>query len=181
MANQFTVLKTEAEVRSRILELAAEISADYAFVTEENPLLVLCTLRGAVFFAADLIRSLTIPTEMDFIKLHSYSGTRPAGSPVFDLGDQIDVAGKHILIVEDIVDTGQTMATVMQNFADKGAASIKICTLLDKPSRRTELCSSVHAEYIGFTIEDLFVVGWGLDYNDRYRLLRDICVYSPEE
>lgn len=180
MGNIFTVLKTDAEVCSRIAEMAEEISAAYADVTEESPLLVLCTLRGAVFFAADLIRRLTVPAEIDFIKLHSYSGTRPAGSPVFDLGDQIPVEGRQVLIVEDIVDTGQTMATVMQNFADKGAADIRICTLLDKPSRRTEQCQSVVPQFIGFTIPDLFVVGWGLDYDDRFRLLPDIMIYDPE-
>jgi len=180
MSNAFTLLKSGDEIRSRIKELSAQISADYPFVTDENPLLVLCTLRGAVFFSADLIRGLTVPAEIDFIKVHSYSGTRPAGSPIFDLGEQIAVEGRHVLVVEDIVDTGQTMSTVMQNFADKGALSIRICTMLDKPSRRTDACKDVVPEYIGFTIPDLFVVGWGLDYNDQFRLLPDIMVYDPE-
>lgn len=180
MANTFTVLKTDAEICTRIQELAAEISAKYQYVTEENPLLVLCTLRGAVFFAADLIRALTVPAEIDFIKVHSYVGTRPMGSPIFDLGEHIAVKGRHVLIVEDIVDTGQTMATVMQNFADKGAESIQICTMLDKPSRRLETCKNVAPAFIAFTIPDLFVVGWGLDYNDKYRLLPDIMEYHPD-
>ena len=180
MSDSFTLLKPGQEVRSRIAELGVQISSDYPFLTAESPLLVLCTLRGAVFFASDLIRALTVPAEMDFIKVHSYCGTRPAGSPIFDLGEQIDVSGRHVLVVEDIVDTGQTMATVMQNFADKGAKSIRICTMLDKPSRRTERCKTVTPDYIGFTIPDLFVIGWGLDFNGKYRLLPDIMVYNPD-
>ena len=181
MNKQFTMLKTNEEVRSRIKELAADISRDYASVIPENPLLLLCTLRGAVFFAADLCRELTVPCEINFLKVHSYQGTRPAGSPIFDLGESIDVRDRHVLIVEDIVDTGQTMDTVMQNFADKGAADIRICTMLDKPSRRyPHLKERVVPDYTGFQIEDLFVVGWGLDYNEKYRLFPDIMVYHPD-
>jgi len=182
MDSRFTILRTNAEVSHRIKELAAEISADYQGMTEENPLLLLCTLRGAVFFAADLVRELRIPSEINFLKVHSYQGTRPAGSPIFDLGENIDVRGRHVLIVEDIVDTGQTMDTVMRNFADKGAADIRICTMLDKPSRRFEhLKERVIPHYVGFEIPDLFVVGWGLDYNEKYRLFPDIMVYNPEK
>ncbi len=181
MNEQFTILKSGAEVRSRIRELAAEISADYAGISAESPLLLLCTLSGAVFFSADLVRELTVPCEINFLKVHSYQGIRPAGSPIFDLGENIDVRGRHVLIVEDIVDTGQTMHTVMQNFTDKGAADIRICTMLDKPSRRyPQLKDLVIPDYTGFEIEDLFVIGWGLDYNQKYRLLPDIMVYHPE-
>ncbi|HAG13475.1 MAG TPA: hypoxanthine phosphoribosyltransferase [Ruminococcus sp.] len=184
MSHSLTLLKSNAEVQARIASLAEEISRDYQAIRnepEQQPLLVLCTLRGAVFFAADLVRKLTVPTEINFLKVHSYSGTRPAGSPIFDLGESIDVSGRHVLIVEDIVDTGQTMETVMQNFADKGAASIRIASLLDKPSRRLpHLVDRVKADYIGFTIDDLFVVGWGLDYNEQFRLLPDIMVYHPD-
>jgi len=179
MNHALTVLKSNAEVRCRIAEIAAQISADYQSVQPDQPLLVLCTLRGAVFFAADLIRALTVPAEINFIKVHSYDGDRPAGSPIFDLGESIPVRGRQVLIVEDIVDTGQTMDTVMRNFQDKGAESIRICTLLDKPARRSDAAKHVKPDYIGFTIPDLFVVGWGLDYNDRFRLLPDISVYDP--
>ncbi len=182
MNEHFSILKTEEEIRTRIKELAAEISADYQNIQPENPLLVLCTLRGAVFFAADLIRALTIPCEINFIKVHSYQGTRPAGSPIFELGEQIDVRGREVLIVEDIVDTGQTMDTVTQNFADKGAAGIRIAALLDKPSRRyPHLIGTIAPDYVGFSIEDYFVVGWGLDYNEDYRMLPDIMIYHPDE
>ena len=174
MNERFTVLKTDAEIRERILALAADISKDYQHITPDNPLLVLCTLRGAVFFSADLVRALTVPCEINFIKVQSYAGTRPAGSPIFELGERIDVRGREVLIVEDIVDTGQTMDTVMHNFSDKGAAGIRIATMLDKPSRRYEhLKETVIPDYIGFSIPDLFVVGFGLDYNEKYRMLPD--------
>lgn len=181
MDEHFSTLISDAKIRARIKELAAEISEDYQSVDSHNPLLVLCTLRGAVFFAADLVRALTIPCEIDFIKVQSYQGTRPAGSPIFELGEKINVSGRDVLIVEDIVDTGQTMNTVMQNFTDKGAKSIRIAAMLDKPSRRyAHLIDSVVPDYIGFSIEDYFVVGWGLDYNEDYRLLPDIMVYHPD-
>ena len=181
MNERFTILKTNSEVRRRITELAKDISRDYQTIREDNPLLLLCTLRGAVFFAADLVRELTVPCEINFLKVHSYQGTRPAGSPIFDLGESIDVRGRHVLIVEDIVDTGQTMDTVMRNFSDKGAADIRICTMLDKPSRRyPHLKESVVPDYIGFPIDDLVVVGWGLDYDEKYRLFPDIMVYHPD-
>lgn len=181
MKERFTVLKSDAEIRARIKELASEISKDYTHIQPENPLLVLCTLRGAVFFAADLVRELTVPCEINFIKVQSYQGTRPAGSPIFELGERIDVRDREVLIVEDIVDTGQTMDTVMQNFSDKGAKSIRIATMLDKPSRRyAHLVDRVIPDYIGFQIEDYFVVGWGLDYNEDFRLLPDIMIYDPD-
>lgn len=181
MKERFTVLKSDAEIRARIKELAADISKDYQHIQPDNPLLVLCTLRGAIFFSADLVRELTIPCEINFIKVQSYQGTRPAGSPIFELGERIDVRGREVLIVEDIVDTGQTMDTVMQNFSDKGAASIRIATMLDKPSRRyPHLVDHVKPDYIGFQIDDYFVVGWGLDYNEDFRLLPDIMIYDPD-
>ena len=181
MKERFTVLKSDAEIRARIKELAADISKDYQHITPENPLLVLCTLRGAIFFSADLVRELTIPCEINFIKVQSYQGTRPAGSPIFELGERIDVRGREVLIVEDIVDTGQTMDTVMQNFSDKGASSIRIATMLDKPSRRyPHLVGKVVPDYIGFPIDDYFVVGWGLDYNEDFRLLPAIMIYDPD-
>lgn len=181
MKERFTVLKSDAEIRARIKELATDISKDYQHIQPDNPLLVLCTLRGAIFFSADLVRELTIPCEINFIKVQSYQGTRPAGSPIFELGERIDVRGREVLIVEDIVDTGQTMDTVMQNFSDKGAASIRIATMLDKPSRRyPHLVDHVKPDYIGFQIDDYFVVGWGLDYNEDFRLLPDIMIYDPD-
>lgn len=180
MNSRLTMLRTGTEVRSRITALAAAISADYRDICAEHPLLVLCTLRGAAFFAADLARALTVPCEVDFLKIRSYQGLRPAGAPVLELGGSIDVCGRQVLIVEDIVDTGQTMNTVLHNFADRGAADIRICTLLDKPVRRLPEYAHIVPDYIGFSVPDVFVVGWGIDYNDQYRLLPDIMAYHPE-
>ena len=181
MADRFTLLKSGAEIQTRITELAAQISADYAAcVSEEEPLLLLCTLRGAVFFAADLVRQLTVPAELDFLKVHSYQGTRPAGAPVFDLGAKVDVSGRQVLILEDIVDTGHTMDTVLGIFRGKGAKALRVCTMLDKPSRRAAECMHIVPEYVGFSVPDLFVVGWGLDYDEKYRLLPDIMVCTPD-
>lgn len=181
MTDRFTLLHTNEEVRLRIHALAEQISSDYAFLSEDSPLLVLCTLRGAVFFASDLVRELSVPCELDFIKVHCYQGTRPSGSPIFDLGEQINVRGRHVLIVEDIVDTGRTMDTVMRNFSDKGAVDIRICTMLDKKEARDpDLADQVVPHYVGFPVEKLFVVGWGLDCDNKFRLLPDIMVYHPE-
>ena len=164
---QFTLLKSDAEIRERISQLAAQISADYANrVTEDDPLLLLCTLRGAVFFAADLVRKLTVPAEIDFLKVHSYQGTRPAGAPVFDLGEKIAVKGRQVLIIEDIVDTGHTMDTVLHTFCSQGAEELRICTMLDKPARREV---EFDPDYTGLVIPDEFVIGFGLDYAEKYR------------
>lgn len=180
MEHQMTKLFDHDEITKRISEMAAQITEDYrGKVTEENPALILCTLRGAVFFSADLVRQIKIPCELDFVKVHSYCGTRPADVPVFDLGESINVAGRHVLIVEDIVDTGHTMDTMLKRFSGQNAASVRVCTLLDKPSRRE--VPGIIPDYTGFSIDDLFVIGWGLDYNEKYRLLRDIMVYHPTE
>lgn len=174
-----SVLKSGDEIKARICVLAEEISRDYRHITPQNPLLVLCTLRGAVFFAADLVRQLQVPAELDFIKVQSYQGTRPAGAPVFEFGDGICVQGREVLIVEDIVDTGQTMDTVLRCFAERGALRIRIATMLDKPDRRfPHLKERIRPDYVGFSVPDLFVIGWGLDYNDKFRLLPDIMVYQ---
>lgn len=182
MAQAFSTLIPNDKIRSRITELAAEISADYSSSTEEHPVLLLCTLRGAAFFAADLVRALTIPCELDFIKVHSYfDDVNPAGIPVFELGREISVAGRDVLIIEDIVDTGQTMDLVKRHYTEHGANSVKIASLLNKPSRRLPgLKNMVDPDYSGFEIPDLFVVGWGLDFNEKYRLLPDVMVYDPK-
>ena len=179
MNDKLTVLFDHDTVAKRITEMAKAITADYKPIcSEENPALILCTLRGAVFFSADLVRQLDFPCELDFVKIHSYIGTRPADVPVFDLGEKINVEGRHVLIVEDIVDTGHTMDTMLKRFGGQNAASVRVCTLLDKPSRRE--VAHIIPDYTGFAIEDLFVVGWGLDCNEDFRLLRDIMVYHPD-
>ncbi|MBR5372309.1 MAG: hypoxanthine phosphoribosyltransferase [Oscillospiraceae bacterium] len=176
MKTSFHMMYSQKEVENRIRELAAQISSDYQNVTEDDPLLALCTLRGAVFFFTDLVRALSVPCEVDFLKVHSYTeGTRPVGAPVFDLGEDIVLKNRHVLIVEDIIDTGATMDAMLDLFRMKDPADIRICSLLDKPDRRLpKYQDTIHADYLGFKIPDQFVIGWGLDYDGKYRLLKDI-------
>ncbi len=179
MNEKLTVLLPHDTVAGRIRELAQQLNQDYqAIRAEDAPVLVLCTLRGAVFFAADLVRQLGFHCELEFVKIHSYQGTRPADVPTFDLGESICATGRHVLIVEDIVDTGHTMETMLRHFNDQKVKSVRICTLLDKPSRRE--VPGIVPDYTGFEIDDVFAVGWGLDYNEEFRLLRDIMVYHPD-
>ena len=171
MNEQFSILKSDAEVRTRLKELAADISKDFQHIQPDNPLLVLCTLRGAVFFAADLVRALTIPCEINFIKVKSYQGTRPVGSPIFELGEQIDVKGREVLIIEDIVDTGYPMQSMLEPLGTREPASLEIASLFVKPAR---LKVPVDVKYSVFTIPDRFIVGFGLDYDELGRNFKDI-------
>jgi hypoxanthine phosphoribosyltransferase len=164
------VFLSSQQISGRVRELAEAISRDYE---EKNPLL-LCVLKGAVVFLADLIRNLRIRAELDFIAASSYHRDDSTGkvnvSPMFSTS----VRGKDILIVEDIIDTGLTYRALMNYLVVREPASLKLCTLLDKPSqRRTEL---IRPDYVGFAIPDKFVVGYGLDYGEKYRELQDICL-----
>ncbi len=151
-------------LRIRVNELARAISRDY----EERDLLVLCVLKGALHFASDLLRALEVPAIVDFVRAKSYSGTA-AGTVVELLVKPTEsLAGRDVLVVEDILDTGGTAATLMEYLSQQGAASVRLCVLLDKPSRRAH---EVHADYVGFSIEDYFAVGYGLDYNEQFREL----------
>ena len=175
MADELRVLFPQKEIRERIRALAKQISRDYAGrVTEEEPLLLLCTLRGAVFFAADLARALTVPCEIDFIKVRSYVDMQSVYQPKFSLGKGIRVKKRNVLIVEDIVDTGRTMQAVTAHYMKKSPASVEICTLLDKREARDPECADVCPKYVGFAVDPVFVVGCGLDCNEKYRLLPDI-------
>jgi len=160
------VLLTEAELQARIAELGAQISADYA---GEN-LLLLCVLKGGVLFLTDLMRQVTIPHEIDFMAVSSYGrGVRETTGVVRivkDLDEPIE--GKHILIVEDIIDSGVTLSYLLQLLQPRNPASLKICTLLNKWQRRTV---DIPVDYVGFDIEDKFVFGFGLDLDERYRNL----------
>lgn len=170
--DEIEVLLDEEQVQARIRELGHEISLDYA----GKPLLVVGILKGSVPFLSDLIRSIDLPLDYDFVAISSY-GANTKSSGVVRLLKDLDasIEGKHILIVEDIVDTGWTLrlSYIAENMLSRKAASVKICTLLDKPSRRE---IDVGIDYCGFVIEDLFVVGYGLDYNGLYRNLRYIGV-----
>lgn len=167
------VLFTEREIHSRVAELGRQISADFA----GKELLVIGILKGAMIFLADLVRHITIPTYFDFVAVSSYGSSTKSSGAVRILKD-IDrgIEGRHVLIVEDIVDTGLTLNYLVDNLKARGPASLKVCTLLDKPSRREV---PVEIDYNGFTIPDEFVVGYGLDYNECYRNFPYIMVLSP--
>ncbi len=165
-ATQPAVLIPEEKIASRVSELARRISEDYAGADE---LLMVGVLRGCYIFLADLSRRLTIPRRIDFMALASYgmTGTQPgAVRLIMDL--RTDIAGRHVLVVEDIVDTGQTLRYLLGILRPRGPASLKTCALLRKPDR---LRADVRIDYVGFDIPDAWVVGYGLDYGDRNRAL----------
>ncbi len=170
------VLISEELLQARIRQLGKEISRDY----EGKPLLVVGILKGAAVFLADLIRAIDVPVDYDFVAVSSYGGADQSSGTVELRKDlDADVAGRHVLIVEDIVDTGWTLrlSYVAEKLLARGAASVRICALLDKPSRRQV---DVDIDYRGFVIEDRFVVGYGLDLAGRYRNLPYIGILKPE-
>jgi hypoxanthine phosphoribosyltransferase len=159
-----------ASIRARIAEVAGEIDAHYA--AAELPLVLLCVLKGAMIFTADLARNLSIPVEIDFITVRSYgASTSSAGEVELVNGMTTQLHGRDVLIVEDIVDTGRTAAFLKQHLAELGATSVRLIAMLDKTSRRAR---QVRVEWSGFHIPDRFVVGYGLDHGERYRNLADV-------
>lgn len=169
------VLLTEEQIRTRIKELGQELSKEYA---GKNPLVV-GVLKGVVVFYADMIRQLTVPCEMDFMWVSSYAGTSTTGNMVVKRDVSADIKGRHVLILEDIFDTGTSLNFVYNHLLSKEPASVKICTLLDKPSRRKPGID-LKADYVGFEVPNAFVVGYGLDYNEHYRNLPYVGVLKPE-
>lgn len=168
------ILFSEAEVASRIKELGEAITQDYA----GKEILMVGVLRGAVIFMADLARSIKLPVAIDFMAVSSYGSTTSSSGVVRILKDlDEDVENKHVLIVEDIIDSGLTLNYLMENLWSRKPASIKICTLLNKPDRRKV---EVPVAYNGFTIPDHFVVGYGLDFAEKYRNFPFIGVLKPE-
>lgn len=169
------VLITEEQLRARIAEMGEELTREYA---DKNPVIV-GVLKGVVVFYADMIRQIKVKSEMDFMVLSSYSGTNSTGTTVVkkDLG--VDIKGRHVLILEDIFDTGNSLNYTYQQLMAREPASLKICTLLDKPQRRRSDIT-LQADYVGFTIPNAFVVGYGLDYNEQYRNLPYVGILKPE-
>ncbi len=162
-----TLYKSE-DIKKRIIEIAQMISEDYR---EKKPLLV-CVLKGAVIFLSDLIRYLNIDVEIDFIAISSY-GDETRSSGVVKIAKDLDqgIRGKDVIIVEDIVDTGLTLNYLFKMLGSRGPASLKVVTLLDKPSRRVQ---EFYPDYCGFTVPDNFIVGYGLDCGEQYRQLPDL-------
>uniref|UniRef100_UPI003F5459E2 hypoxanthine phosphoribosyltransferase n=1 Tax=Sporomusa carbonis TaxID=3076075 RepID=UPI003F5459E2 len=167
------ILFSEADLAARVKELGAAITADYA----GKEILMIGVLRGAVIFMADLARAINLPVAIDFMAVSSYGASTTSSGVVRILKDlDEDVENKHVLIVEDIIDSGLTLNYLMENLWSRKPASIKICTLLNKPDRRKV---DVPIAYNGFTIPDYFVVGYGLDFAEKYRNLPLIGVLKP--
>lgn len=166
------VLITEEELKKICTDLGRQISKDY----EGKNLLLVSVLKGAVVFLSDLLREITCDCRIDFMAVSSYSGTKSTGFVKFKKDLDISPEGCDILIVEDILDSGVTLAYLKNILMDRNAASIKICTLLDKPENRK---ADIKADYVGATIPDKFVVGYGLDYDEKYRNLPYVGVLSP--
>ena len=169
------VLLTEEQIKARIEELGKEISRDY----EGKDPVVLGVLKGVVVFYADMIRHITVPCQTDFMCLSSYQGTTSTGNMIVKQDMSVDVNGRHVLILEDIFDTGGSLNYTYHHLMSKNPASVKICTLLDKPDRRRPGIT-LQCDYVGFTIPNEFVVGYGLDYNEHYRNLPYVGILKPE-
>lgn len=158
------VLITEEEIVTRTRELAKQIQEDY----NNEEIVIICILKGAAFFATELAKRIKSDTIIDFMKVSSYSGTESTGKIDFTLDISEDITGKNVLIVEDIVDTGRTLTYVKKYLESKNPKSVKICTMLNKKERRVV---ELNPEYVCFDIPDKFVIGYGLDYDEKYRNL----------
>ena len=167
------VLFSEEDIKKRTRELGEQITRDYA----GRDIICIGVLRGCFIFMADLMRYVTVPCSVEFMAVKSYAGTTSTGAVQIQKDLNVPVEGRHIIMVEDILDTGRTLNYLMNFLSDRGAASITIATLMDKPSRRM---APVEARYSCFEVPDEFVVGYGLDYNEFYRNLPYIGVLKPE-
>jgi hypoxanthine phosphoribosyltransferase len=167
------VLVSREVIQKKVKELGKQISQDY----EGKELVLVGVLKGGFVFLADLMREITIPVDMDFISVSSYGDSTKSSGVVRIIKDiDINVTNKHVLIVEDLVDTGLTLKHLKELFYTRGPASVKICTALDKPSRRKV---EIEVEYEGIEIPDKFVIGYGLDYAGKFRNLPDVCTLKP--
>ena len=169
------VLLTEEQIQTRIRELGQILTAEYA---DKNPVIV-GVMKGVVIFYADMIRHIKVPCQMDFMWISSYAGTNSTGEMVVRRDLSEDIKGRHVLILEDIYDTGNSLSFLYDYLMTKEPASLKICTLLDKPSRRKPGIT-LQADYVGFEVPNAFVVGYGLDYNEYYRNLPYVGILKPE-
>ena len=168
------ILIEPAALSARVAELGAEISTDY----EGRDLLLIGVLKGAVFFMADLMRKLTIPCEVDFMAISSYGAQTDSSGVVRILKDlDINIEGRDVLVVEDIIDSGLTLSYLVRNLSAREPASLEICALLTKPDRRE---IEVPVRYVGFEIPNRFVIGYGLDFGERYRNLPYVAVLSDD-
>ena len=169
------ILLTEAQIQEKIDQLGQILTEEYA---GKDPVVV-GVLKGVVVFYADMVRKINTPCQMDFMWISSYAGTDSTGNMIVRKDVSADIKNRHVLILEDIFDTGNSLDFVVKHLLSKEPASLKICTLLDKPERRNPAVT-LQADYVGFTIPNAFVVGYGLDYNEHYRNLPYIGVLKPE-
>lgn len=177
MRNDIEAILADEETLKGICDrLAAQITQD--FRDSGRPLIFVIILKGSVFFATDLIRRVNLPCQLEFMKVSSYgAGTSTSGFIQVHLDLKRDVNGADVIVVEDIIDSGRTLEKLSQLLADRGANSVRCCTLLDKPERRQV---DLNADYVGMRIPDAFVVGYGLDYDERYRNLPYVGILKPE-
>lgn len=172
-ATRLQVLLSREQIAGRVTAMAEQISHDF----RGDSVLLLGVLKGATIFLSDLARALTVDATFDFLAVSSYGkGTKSSGEVRLTKDLDESLQGRNVILVEDILDTGLTMNYLKNMVSSRQPRNLRIAVLLDKPSRRVQ---QVHADYVGFTIEDVFVVGYGMDYAERYRNLRDICVLSP--
>ena len=170
------ILLTEEQIQSKVKELAKQLSAEYA---DKDPVFV-GVLKGVVVFFGDMMKNIDIPCQMDFMWISSYGhGTSSSGQMVLKRDVSEDLTGRHVVVLEDIFDTGNSLQFTYEHLLSKNPASVKICTLLDKPERRREGVT-VKADYTGYVIPNEFVVGYGLDYAEHYRNLPYIGILKPE-
>lgn len=168
------ILFTEEQLKSRVNEIARQIEADYA----GREIMLISVLRGSFIFMADLCRAIRLPCTLDFMSVSSYgAGTTSSGQVQITKDLSEDITGRHVIVVEDILDSGNTLSYLLNILEHRHPASVRLCTLLDKPERRTK---PVDLHYRGFTIPDAFVVGYGLDYAEHYRGLPYIGILKPE-
>lgn len=168
------ILISEEELENKVKALGAKIAADY----KNKDLLLVCVLKGAVIFVSDLMRTIDLPLDIDFMAISSYGSNTKSSGVVRILKDlNASIEGRHVLIVEDIIDSGLTLSYLVDNLKSRGPASVEICTILDKPDRRV---ADLEIKYTGFQVPDEFVVGYGLDYAEKYRNLPYIAVLKEE-
>lgn len=169
------ILINREQLQARVAELAAEVSCDYASV---DNLLLVCVLKGAVMFLSDLSRQLAVPHAIDFMAVSSYGASTESSGIVRIVMDlETNIVDRHVLVVEDIIDSGRTLDYITRNLSTRGPTSLSVCTLLDKKARRVV---PIPVDYVGFEIPDEFVIGYGLDYAGLYRNLPFIGVLKPE-
>ncbi|MBP5312061.1 MAG: hypoxanthine phosphoribosyltransferase [Clostridia bacterium] len=167
------ILISRESIQQRVEELGRQITEDY----KDKELVAIGVLRGSFIFLADLVRAIKMPLSLDFMIAKSYVGTETSGEVRILKDVDVKVSGKHVLIVEDIIDSGFTLSKLVGHFEGRNAASVKICTMLNKPSRR--VVKDLHVDYVGFDVPDAFVVGYGLDFNDMMRNFPEIRIYKP--